>query len=419
MGQRLLVVAPHPDDESLGAAGLMAKAAGRGDEVYVALLSSGDGFKEDATRYYLSLDVTPEEYWHMGYERQMETQRAMAELGVPAPHVYFLGFPDGGLDTLWRTHWDGDPLSSPTTGYDHVPYLTAWRPDVPYHGKTLLGLLLEVLEEVKPDRLVLPSAFDTHPDHWAANAFATLAWAVSAQRNPTFCGMERLGYLVHWPTWPMPLNYRPQMPLEAPLLLLRAGEEPWHSESIAPAEVEKKRCALMAHASQAELIKPFMLAFCRSTEVFSRESGWTGRKEPDGVAVRNPGSDLVSRALGRQNPLVSAVWSRGESEDGVTVLFSRRDGSARALEVSLTAVDDPVHHYQWMVERGSALPDGVRAVFDRDAVRVFWPREWIGGASVVMAGVQAYRRGRCEGKIPFRPVVWPHDNQRGLLVSAT
>ena len=37
--KRILVVAPHPDDESLGAGGLIAKYSAKGDEVFVLTVS--------------------------------------------------------------------------------------------------------------------------------------------------------------------------------------------------------------------------------------------------------------------------------------------------------------------------------------------------------------------------------------------
>ena len=43
---RLLVIAPHPDDEALGAAGLIQRVRARGGSVRVVLLTSGDGFPE-------------------------------------------------------------------------------------------------------------------------------------------------------------------------------------------------------------------------------------------------------------------------------------------------------------------------------------------------------------------------------------
>lgn len=408
MAERLLVVAPHPDDESLGAGGLMAKARERGDDVFVVLVTSGDGFVEDAARYYLSLDVKPEEYLHMGYERQMETRRAMDALGVSSDHVYFLGFPDGGLDALWRTHWDGEPWISATTGFDHVPYLTAWKPDVPYLGQNLLKLLVDLYAEIRPDRIALPSAFDTHPDHWGTNAFATMAWAESAQRDPRWTRVGRHGYLVHWPTWPLPLAYRPETAAEAPGRLQKLGQEPWRTENIARPQVEQKRQALMAHASQAELIKPFMLAFCRRTEMFAEEHLWKGQHDGSQLQVSNPRMGWMSKTLGRANPLLQANWRRTAHEDGVEVRLQPGTPAESQIEVSLTVVGTPPRHFRWLT---GEQPHEVSLRRERDRVLMSWPREWISRDGPVMAGLQLFHRGKCEGKIPFRLIgsiaAWP------------
>src|SRR6478609_2017631 len=47
---RLLVISPHPDDETLGAAGLIQRVRARGGAVRVVLMTSGDGFPEGVER---------------------------------------------------------------------------------------------------------------------------------------------------------------------------------------------------------------------------------------------------------------------------------------------------------------------------------------------------------------------------------
>lgn len=401
MGKRLLVFAPHPDDESLGAGGLMAKAQRQGDDIFVVWLTLGDGFVEDAARYYLSLDVKPEEYLHMGYERQMETVRAMAEIGVPEQHLFFLGFPDGGLDALWRTHWDESPWMSTTTGHSSVSYLSAWRPDVPYLGRPLLSLLLAIYEEVRPDSVILPSAFDTHPDHWATNAFATLAWAEMTRRDVNWRRVPRWGYLVHWPTWPSPLAYRPQMPAKVPQEIRRLEQEPWHTESLEESAVERKRRALLAHESQAELIKLFMMAFCRSTEVFAEEDHWSAPALGAGISVRNPQSDWRSRLLGRQNPLTAVTWQRGSGRDQVGIDLRGGWAKEQRLEVSLHVVDGRDTYFHWMIGE-DVLPTGMTLARRSGGVTITWPREWIGDADWVMGGVQVFNQEKLIGRVPVR-----------------
>lgn len=404
MGRRLLVVAPHPDDESLGAGGLIAKARERGDEVFVVLFTVGDGFFEDAARYYLSLEVKPEEFRHMGYERQRETAQAMAELGVQPDHVLFLGFPDGGLDALWRTHWQGVPWTSPTTGYSAVTYLDAVNPRLPYTGVALLSALMTLYTEIQPDMLVMPSAFDVHPDHWACNAFATLAWAELARTSRQWQHIPRRGYLVHWPTWPFPLAYRPHTDESVPRALTMLGQEPWVSEPLADNVVACKRQALIAHESQAELIRPFMMAFCHRTEAFSCEDEWSPERHQRDLTVSNPPNHWRMRVVRKHNPLAWGRYAPGEVRDQLTLGL---DNPSRRVEVSLHPVDGSHAHYQWYSD---ALPDGVEIATLRHRLVMSWPAAWRGQGMLMMAGVQVYDGSRCLGKIPFRP--WPVSDER-------
>nr|WP_275107289.1 PIG-L family deacetylase [Sulfobacillus harzensis] len=397
-----MVVAPHPDDEALGAGGLMAKRRQAGHEVFVALLTVGDGFKEDAARYYLSLAVSPEEYLHMGYERQKETLAALERFGVSRDHVFFLGFPDGGLDSLWLSAWDTDePWTSPTTGKNRVPYVTARKPDAPYRGETLRDLLMELYQSVRPTQLVMPSAFDTHPDHWATNAFATLAWAEMARQMPAWRSMVRLGYLIHWPAWPMVLAYRPKMAEEPPSGLSQLEEEPWHQEPLESWTVETKRDALMQYQSQVELIMPFMLAFCRRSEAFAVESAWRPARTADGWMMKNPPQDWVTRSVRKTNPLARLTVQR----DGMVVEWWKKPPKGAVLEAALKPIDGKGRNYLVRMGEGEP-PPGVRMELQGNRWRIVWPKDWLSGADTVMVGAQALVEGKSVGKIPFRVLPW-------------
>lgn len=82
---RLVVVAAHPDDESLGAGGLVATAADRGLSVYVVLLTAGE-----ASPY-----ASPASTRHaLATLRLAEMENALARL-APENTLVFLGAPDG------------------------------------------------------------------------------------------------------------------------------------------------------------------------------------------------------------------------------------------------------------------------------------------------------------------------------------
>lgn len=134
--QRLLVIAPHCDDETLGAAGLMRQAREAGADVHVVVISNGDGFRVGVQREYKTLRVAPADYIKYAYHRQGESRAAMQVLGIPADHVAFLGYPDRGLMPMWTTNWSQTrPFLSSYTQTDHSPYTDSPTPHAPYAGK--------------------------------------------------------------------------------------------------------------------------------------------------------------------------------------------------------------------------------------------------------------------------------------------
>lgn len=87
---RLVVVAPHPDDETLGAGGLIAETSARGTPVLVVSITDGEAAwpEQDLER-------------PLAERRHGELLRAMARLGTVAPvAVNRWQLPDGGLAGL-------------------------------------------------------------------------------------------------------------------------------------------------------------------------------------------------------------------------------------------------------------------------------------------------------------------------------
>ncbi|MCU1508673.1 MAG: SAM-dependent methyltransferase [Glaciihabitans sp.] len=79
------VVAAHPDDETLGAGGLIAECAGRGIPVDVIVVTDGGGSHPDSPTHTRS---------ELAARRSLEVRAAVAEL-APAASVRLLGYPDG------------------------------------------------------------------------------------------------------------------------------------------------------------------------------------------------------------------------------------------------------------------------------------------------------------------------------------
>src|SRR5262249_47242684 len=80
-GTRAVVIAPHPDDEVLAAAGLIARLAADGDAVSVVFVTSGDGYHEAAG---IAPETCPQDAWtlrQLAAVRQEEARTAARRLG--------------------------------------------------------------------------------------------------------------------------------------------------------------------------------------------------------------------------------------------------------------------------------------------------------------------------------------------------
>ncbi len=81
----LVVIAPHPDDESLACGGLIAAACAEGRAVRVVIVSDGTGSHPRSHAYPRA---------RLRTLREAEARRAVAALGLAPRHVEFLRLPD-------------------------------------------------------------------------------------------------------------------------------------------------------------------------------------------------------------------------------------------------------------------------------------------------------------------------------------
>lgn len=90
----VLVIAPHPDDESLGCGGLLAWAVQGGRKPRVLFLTNGEASHPGSAIY------PPE---RLSAIRQKEAVNACAALGMKADSLNFLRYTDSGLSSLQTT----------------------------------------------------------------------------------------------------------------------------------------------------------------------------------------------------------------------------------------------------------------------------------------------------------------------------
>jgi LmbE family N-acetylglucosaminyl deacetylase len=93
MNKKVIVFAPHPDDETLGCGGTIAKKTSEGYEVFVVIIT--DGRHAFSKVLGINSDPNPEEIKQI---RKEEVIKATRILGVPITNLLFLDFEDRTLE---------------------------------------------------------------------------------------------------------------------------------------------------------------------------------------------------------------------------------------------------------------------------------------------------------------------------------
>lgn len=124
--RRAVIVAPHPDDEIIGAAGLIQALRRRGSEVRIVVVSDGAASHPGSAKWPSDRLIAA---------RARESLHALRRLGVCRKEVTFLRLPDGGLSA---------------------------------RGARCRPVLNQALQRLgQMDMLVGPALTDAHPDHRA------------------------------------------------------------------------------------------------------------------------------------------------------------------------------------------------------------------------------------------------------------
>lgn len=213
---RLLILAVHPDDESLCTGGLIQHALAQGAKIRVVFITDGDNnpwpqrFLERRWRI-LSTDRV-----RWGHRRRGEALAALACLGASVEDAQFWGFPDQGITEILMAG-----------------------------GRSLLGRLSNTIGEWKPSVLVIPSKHDLHPDH---NSVAILV-AMALERLSPPPKMVLWEYLVH--------AGRDGSAVAGTHLFL------------SPGQVAAKGRAILSHRTQMALCRRRFVAFALPEEIFT------------------------------------------------------------------------------------------------------------------------------------------------------
>lgn len=269
-GRRILVLAPHCDDETLGAGSLIADARRAGVPVRVVFLTNGDAFPVAASRALRDVHVSPDDFVRFAEQRQGEALSALNVLGVPNKDILFLGYPDRGLKPMWEASWTADhTYRSPYTKHDHSPYPRNLTPGAPYCGASLVTDLERTMREFRPTEILVTHPADDHPDHSIAAAYAQAALRACRREKQIWADSAELRYyIVHRGDWPLPQGSHPDRELTPPPGLATIDTR-W---SVYPSSEEgrgAKQRALEKYVSQTSITGRFLRSFVRKNELFA------------------------------------------------------------------------------------------------------------------------------------------------------
>jgi LmbE family N-acetylglucosaminyl deacetylase len=290
---RFVVLAAHPDDETLGAGGLLALLHSLGADVEVLLCTAGEGSHPD------SVTMAPEQ---LAAVRREEFAAAMGVLGL-AGRWQFLGLPDGGLA-------------------DHTLEISArLREAIQRHP----GNPRQVA-------IVAPYRADGHPDH---NAVGGAAAGVARED-----GHALLEYPIWYWLWASPEN---------------STWQSWARLHLSPEHQAAKTAAMEAHSSQMRplsglagdevlLSEGFLEHFQRAFETFA----WTPPGAPGGA-----GAVLASGPAAHTSSDAQRIFDAVHTESPDPWDYTTRWYERRKRSLTLAAL--PQENYESGLEIGCSI----------------------------------------------------------------
>src|SRR5947208_3185792 len=213
---RLMLIAPHPDDEALACSVILQQAVRTGAAIRIVYVTDGDDNPWPQRAFERKWSLSPSDQKRWGKLRRAEALAALRVLNIRPADVQFLALPDQGLTDLLLCDCD-----------------------------RALTRITRVIDDWSPTDILAPSLFDIHPDHNAVAVMMRLIFAdFSAPR------ISQWNYLVHG---------------RSPAFFDRAAEL-----SSSELETAKKREAIRCHRTQIKLSKRRFLRYAARPERFFR-----------------------------------------------------------------------------------------------------------------------------------------------------
>ncbi|MEM4181688.1 MAG: PIG-L family deacetylase [Candidatus Pacearchaeota archaeon] len=215
---RILVLAPHPDDESLGCFAYLNKAKKVGAKIRVLVFTDG---------YFLA---NPE-------RRYSEVLTTLSKINILKKDVKFLGFRDIHLRKVYYCS----------------------------------DILAKEIKDFKPTIIFSTSKYDSNPDHKALYYHLKKALEKAKTRAEIYY------YLIHYKLkfYPLPTGLKENENLYPPMPLLLKNNLEWYKLELNEKENLLKKEAILNYKSQLRmqlfLTRRTLFSFIRKNELFFKE----------------------------------------------------------------------------------------------------------------------------------------------------
>lgn len=209
---KIMVLSPHCDDESLAAGGYDFEAIKNGAQVKIALVTNCNKHGWIDTRY-------------------KEFKNAAKDIGVPEANLEFWGFKEG-----MTSDKEFQPIEQ---------------------------MIEAEIKTYKPTVIITPMTQDAHYDHYLVGK-ATL----EAMKNANYQGYK-YGYLIHHRFFPQPKKYLTDAMLTPPIKYFTYGNG-WSKFMLSADAVDAKNEAVLSYRSQLRipLLNTLLKSMIRQDEIF-------------------------------------------------------------------------------------------------------------------------------------------------------
>jgi LmbE family N-acetylglucosaminyl deacetylase len=383
---RVLILAPHPDDEVLALGGIIQQALKNGAKVKIIYLTNGDYNELSYLFYKKGPALTKGGFINIGKTRQAEAYAATSYLGLSKNDLIFLGYPDRFTEAILTSFWDKKyPAVSLLTHINEVPYENSLSFKAPYIGNSILTDIKQVLKNFKPTIIFVSSPQDTNPDHRSLYVFLNVALLDLADN---FKAAAVYPYLVHRPGWPKTRKYLPSSALYPPPTLI-GGDIIWKKNYLTEEEIEKKRKAITLYKSQVAIAKNYFLSFVRRNELFSAYPVIDLGINRIGTLQDN--SKLVSRieySRGAQFLVINIKLNKNVAElikADIYLLGYKKDKSFASMpKIFFKAKDNAVFAYE---KRKRIFSDEIKAVSQDNVISIKFPLQVLDNPDYIFSRV--------------------------------